>query len=96
MLKARALLIGLNYENVAKETALTGCINDVKNMKEFLQELMVDQDFNITVITDEDPNMMDRVSWSGIYVDLLYLCIKSWSEDLDVAIFHYSGHGRGR
>ena len=94
MLKARALLIGLNYSNVAKETALTGCINDVKNMKEFLQELMIDQDFNITVITDEDPNMMDRVSWSGIYVDLLDLCIKSWSEDLDVAIFHYSGNGR--
>lgn len=94
MLKARALLIGLNYSNVAKETALTGCINDVKNMKEFLQELMVDQDFNITVITDEDPNMMDRVSWSGLYVNLLDLCIKSWSEDLDVAIFHYSGHGR--
>lgn len=93
-LKVKALLIGLNYSNVANEHALTGCVNDVHNMKAFLDEMMKDTNYSIKVITDEDPDNMDRVSWSGIVIELFELCVSSWRDDLDRVIFHYSGHGR--
>lgn len=93
MIKSRALLIGLNYTHVNKETVLTGCINDVKNMNDFILDVM-GSECNITLITDEDSKTLDNVSSNGIQVALLDLCIKSWSENLDTVIFHYSGHGR--
>ena len=91
--KSRALLIGLNYANVDGETVLTGCVNDVRRMAAYLQGVM-GEDIDVTVITDEDPDMQDRVSWSGIFVSLMDMCVKSWSDDLDSVVFHYSGHGR--
>ncbi|KLT45347.1 hypothetical protein CC85DRAFT_325854 [Cutaneotrichosporon oleaginosum] len=54
--RRRALLIGINYRGQKGE--LRGCINDVINLRNFLQKHGYDHD--VTVLTDDqnDPNML--------------------------------------
>lgn len=86
-MKARALLFGLNYAHMPGST-LNGCVNDVKNMSEFLQTT-----YNIpcTIFTDEkDPR---ETSARNIIQQIYTLALQTYSEQLDMVYIHYSGHG---
>lgn len=81
----RALLCGLNY--IGSDSELYGCINDVKNINNFLKGCNY-EDSNIKVLTDlteikpTRSNMENAISW-------LVKDVKSG----DTLFFHYSGHG---
>lgn len=90
--RKRALLFGLNYPLDAS-ARLNGCCNDVRNMSKFLTTTCGFKPAHIDAIVDEDIRNAPKVSRDGI-VDALYnLCISSWKDDLELAVFHYSGHG---
>jgi hypothetical protein len=78
------LLIGINYRGT--EAQLNGCINDVNNMKLFLQSQLGYTDF--VMLTDDTP-----VKPTGInilkQIDILVRKLKSGDE----AWVHFSGHG---
>ena len=78
-----ALLVGSNYPDTGSE--LNGCLNDVKDMKEYLLTQGY-QDDHICVLTDEG---LLKPTKSNILLSLLEL-ILTGSEEL---FFHYSGHG---
>lgn len=90
-IKKKALILGLNYSFVENEKVLTGCVNDACNIKAYLETLNFS---NIDLITDDIKDNVDKLSWKGIIILLQNLCISSWTDDLDVVVFHYSGHGR--
>ncbi|KAL7543760.1 hypothetical protein ACHAXR_013058 [Thalassiosira sp. AJA248-18] len=85
--KRRALFIGINYYGQNGE--LRGCINDVKNIKQFLtSNYRIDE---ILVLTDDqkDPksiptrkNILDAFRW-----------LRNGARAGDSLILHYSGHG---
>lgn len=90
--KKRALLIGLNYM-LDVNARLNGCCNDVRNVGKYLISTCGFTSSQVDIVTDEDLRNAVKVSRDGI-IDLIYgLCIASWKEDLDLAVFHYSGHG---
>lgn len=88
----RALLIGLNYP-LDVNCKLLGCCNDVRNMSKYLSSTFGFTQQQITVLTDEDLKNAPKVSRDGIVSALYDLCISSWRENLDIVVFHYSGHG---
>lgn len=88
MVKTKALLIGINYKNTC--APLAGCTNDVHNMSRFLES----KGFNdIIICTDENPNDTSCVSGRSILQHLSKFALDTWSEDIDLAWFHFSGHG---
>ena len=81
-----AFLIGINYRKTADE--LYGCINDVNNMKNFLQSKLGYTNSNIVTLTDDTsvkPNRRNILKG----IDALVLKLKSGDE----AWVHFSGHG---
>ena len=81
-----AFLIGINYRKTADE--LYGCINDVNNMKIFLQSKLGYTNSNIVTLTDDTSVKPTR---SNILkgIDTLVRKLKSGDE----AWVHFSGHG---
>ena len=79
----RALLVGINY--IGTSSALSGCINDVKNIKQKLLKQGYLKE-NIKIITDETNKKPTR----KVILKSLKKLILSNSEEL---FFHYSGHG---
>jgi len=83
--KRRALFIGINYHGQRGE--LRGCINDVDNIKRFLQQnFRLDE---IRVLTDDGKtpsptraNILAGFKW-----------LRSGAKAGDSLILHYSGHG---
>lgn len=92
--RSRALLIGLNYKHVLEERVLTGCINDVRNMADFLEREVGMNKKDITVVTDEFPEDVGRATYEELIFTLMKLAAASWHEDLDFVVIHFSGHGR--
>lgn len=89
-LKARALLFGLNYQNDPK-VRLNGCINDVKNMADFLQSELKLTPEECQVYTDDvDPVNTGAL---GIIQKLYEVAAISQRDNLDLVWIHYSGHG---
>lgn len=81
-----AFLIGINYRKTADE--LYGCINDVNNMKNFLQSKLGYTNSNIVTLTDDTsvkPNRRNILKG----IDILVRKLKSGDE----AWVHFSGHG---
>lgn len=86
--KKKALLIGINYFKTPNE--LKGCLNDVKNIKEFLLERgFKDEPGSMVVLTDDNPDKLPLKS------NIISAC--KWLVDDaqpgDSLFFHYSGHG---
>ena len=79
-----ALLIGINYTGTQDE--LYGCINDVNNMRTFLQSQMGYTNF--VMLTDNTPVKPKKINIMSA-INLLARSLKSGDE----AWFHYSGHG---
>lgn len=80
----RALLCGINYINTNNQ--LYGCINDVKNIKNFLQSQLGYTQF--IILTDDTPIKPTRAN-IGCAMDTFVSSLRSGDE----AWFHYSGHG---
>ena len=79
-----ALLIGINYRKTADE--LYGCINDVNNMKNFLQSKLGYTKF---VMLTDDTSVKPTRSNILKGIDILVRKLKSGDE----AWVHFSGHG---
>lgn len=78
------LLIGINYTGTADE--LNGCINDVNNMKNFLQSQLGYTNF--VMLTDKTSLKPTKANILNA-INSLIRSLKSGDE----AWFHYSGHG---
>ncbi|KAL0142257.1 caspase domain-containing protein [Mucor lusitanicus] len=87
--RKRALLIGINY--IGSKNALNGCINDVKNVKQFLTTLYNFREEDMVILTDDkqDPkfiptkqNILSAMQW-----------LVSGARENDSFFFHFSGHG---
>ena len=81
-----AFLIGINYRKTADE--LYGCINDVNNMKNFLQSKLGYTNSNIVTLTDDTSVKPTRKNILKGIADLVKN-LKSGDE----AWVHFSGHG---
>lgn len=79
----RALLIGINYRGTSSE--LSGCINDVLQVKDFLLSKGY-KEKNITVLTDDTEIKPTRSNILKYFLDLILSGDKT-------LYFHYSGHG---
>lgn len=83
----RAVMIGINYRGQSGE--LSGCHNDVKNMKEYLMNVHGFEERNITVLMDDGYHREPtRSNITYAYRDLV-----STSRSGDTVFTHYSGHG---
>ena len=79
-----AVLIGINYTGTQDE--LYGCINDVNNMRTFLQSQLGYTNF--VMLTDNTPVKPRKINIMNA-INLLARSLRSGDE----AWFHYSGHG---
>lgn len=87
MAKRRGYLFGLNYANDST-AKLNGCINDVKNMAAYLQDVA-----GIPCETFTDDVNQPETSASGMLNRLYKIAKQSYSDNLDLVWIHYSGHG---
>ncbi|KAK4515944.1 PlsC domain-containing protein [Mucor velutinosus] len=88
--RKKALLIGINYFNTDNE--LSGCINDVHNIKQFITSMYGFQEDDMVILTDDQDrdtkfyptkaNILSAMEW-----------LVSDSQPNDSFFFHYSGHG---
>jgi hypothetical protein len=85
-MRTRAFLFGLNYEETPG-ASLRGCINDVMNMKEYLEGV------GIPAETFTDDVNKEETSAMGMLNKLYEIAVRSWTENLDFVWIHYSGHG---
>jgi metacaspase-1 len=85
----KSLFIGINYFNSKSE--LRGCINDVKNIKQFVVSnfnFPTDSDHMRTLVDDDPTNMPTR---ANILSSMKWLVQNAKSGDS--LFLHYSGHG---
>lgn len=69
--RKKALLIGINYFN--SENELSGCLNDVANIKDFITTLYGFKEEDMVILTDDQPsdtkyypnreNILSAMSW---------------------------------
>ena len=83
-----ALIIGINYVGTGYD--LNGCLNDAKNMVEFLVSKRGYLRKNITIITDETPSKPFSLNIQNAISDLVNLSLTRGARELWL---HYSGHG---
>jgi hypothetical protein len=83
----RAVMIGINYEGQSGQ--LSGCHNDVKNMKEYLINELGFEQRNITILMDDGRHQEPtRSNITYAYRNLVSSCRSG-----DTVFTHYSGHG---
>ena len=84
----KALLIGINYNTSTSNLRLRGCINDIINIKTFLQTNCNYSPNNIRILTDNTQllptrqNIISSIDW-----------LLSNTKKGDTLFFYYSGHG---
>lgn len=83
----RAILVGINY--TGQQGQLSGCHNDVKNMKEYLMNEKGFESHNITVLMD------DGYHTNPTYSNMMsaYRNLVNVTRAGDSVFCHYSGHG---
>jgi hypothetical protein len=85
--KLKAVLIGINY--VGQQGELSGCHNDVHNIKEYIMDVHGFKEEDMTVLMDDGEHMQPTR-------DNILKAIENLTESMeegDAAFFHYSGHG---
>jgi hypothetical protein len=87
MVKGKALLFGLNYAH-CKEGQLSGCVNDVNEIAQYISN-----NIQIPVEKYTDDIDLKNTSYDGIIQKLYGLAIESYRENLEFVWIHYSGHG---
>ena len=85
----KAVLVGINYLK-HQRGRLKGCINDVKNMEQFLLQRGF-QAANMRILTDDLSDPSRQPTRANILRDLRWLA--SGARPGDSLFFHYSGHG---
>jgi len=84
----RAVMIGINYvgDNPGE---LSGCWNDVLNMKKYIMDVHGFKEENITILMDDGENA------EPTYENIInaYQTVVAESEEGDAVFLHYSGHG---
>jgi hypothetical protein len=83
----RAVLIGINY--VGQKGALSGCHNDVGNIKDYLENALGFLNQNMLVLMD------DGTHHAPTRQNILnsFKRVAEYSNPGDVVFIHYSGHG---
>ena len=87
-----ALLIGINYI-FDSQNRLNGCCNDVINMGNLLVSKFGFPKDKVTIIADTQSRYVPETFRESIIIKLYDFALKSWQENLEVAYFHFSGHG---
>ncbi|KAM5501342.1 Ca(2+)-dependent cysteine protease [Microsporum canis] len=87
--KRKALLIGINYFN--QRGQLRGCINDVKNMSNYLSQSYGYARQDMVLLTDDQQNPMSQPTKANILRAMHWLVKDARANDS--LFFHYSGHG---
>lgn len=83
----RAVLIGINY--IGTESQLSGCHNDVLNMKRYLMAVHGFEELNMAILMDDGKHINPtRDNMMKALQDLAHS-----SRPGDTCILHYSGHG---
>ncbi|TPX08137.1 uncharacterized protein E0L32_010204 [Thyridium curvatum] len=85
----KALLIGINY--FGQDGELRGCINDVKNLSEFLVERYNYKREDMVLLTDDQQNPVMQPTKDNIIRAMQWL-VKD-AKPNDALFLHYSGHG---
>ncbi|KAL3931352.1 MAG: hypothetical protein SGBAC_011348 [Bacillariaceae sp.] len=83
----RALLVGINY--VDEESRLSGCHNDVRNMKYYLMDYLGFERQNMLILEDDD---LHHFPTKQLILDGLRT-LAQVSQPGDVIFIHFSGHG---
>lgn len=83
----RALLIGINY--VGQQGQLSGCHNDVGNIKDYLIERQGFDESNVVVLMDDGKH--GAPTYDNIIKAFRHLVAQTSAGDS--CFFHYSGHG---
>ncbi|KAI6245590.1 Metacaspase-1 [Erysiphe necator] len=87
--RRKALLIGINY--FGQKGQLRGCINDVKNMSEFLSQRYGYKSEDMVILTDDQHNSVCQPTKANILRAMHWL-VKD-AQPNDSLFFHFSGHG---
>lgn len=87
--RRKALLIGVNY--FGQRGQLRGCINDVKNMSNYLNGFFGYKREDMVILTDDQQNPMSQPTKANILRAMHWL-VKD-ARPNDSLFFHYSGHG---
>ncbi|TLD30402.1 hypothetical protein PspLS_02426 [Pyricularia sp. CBS 133598] len=87
--KRKALLIGINY--FGQEGELRGCINDVRNLSNFLMEFYQYRREDMVLLTDDAQDPMSQPTKDNITRAMHWLV--EGAQPNDSLFFHYSGHG---
>lgn len=87
--KRKALLVGVNYFGTRSE--LRGCINDVHNVKQFIQQRAGYRDDDMVILTDDQRDPRSIPTRENITRAMHWLV--SNASPGDALFFHYSGHG---
>lgn len=82
-------MIGINYFN--QKGQLRGCINDVKNMSNFLIERFGYKREDMVILTDDQQNPLSIPTRKNI-LQAMHWLVKD-AKPNDSLFFHYSGHG---
>ncbi|ODV61399.1 caspase family protein ASCRUDRAFT_33987 [Ascoidea rubescens DSM 1968] len=86
--KRKALLIGINY--IGTKNKLNGCINDVKNVEQFLIENGYQEDDIVKLV--DTANFERAIPTRTNIIDAMEWLVKDAKEN-DSLFFHFSGHG---
>ncbi|RPD59961.1 hypothetical protein L226DRAFT_462816 [Lentinus tigrinus ALCF2SS1-7] len=87
--RKRALCIGINYFGQSAE--LKGCINDARNVSQFLQEVWGYRQDDIVMLTDDATNPRQIPTKDNMLQAMQWLV--NGAQPNDSLFFHYSGHG---
>ncbi|KAI9057303.1 hypothetical protein FKP32DRAFT_1584268 [Trametes sanguinea] len=87
--KKKALCIGINYFGQSAE--LKGCINDARNMVQFLKEYWGYREEDMVVLTDDATNPRQIPTKDNMLAAMQWLVRDA--QPNDSLFFHYSGHG---
>jgi metacaspase-1 len=85
----RAVLIGINYQGHNEQGELSGCHNDLRNIKDYIMEVRGLEESNITILMDDDDGYHTSPTRSNI-LDA-YRTVVSQSSSGDAIFCHYSG-----
>lgn len=87
--RRKALLVGINY--FGQKGQLRGCINDVKNLSNYLNENFGYAREDMVILTDDQQNQMSQPTKQNVFRAMHWL-VKD-AKPNDSLFFHYSGHG---
>ncbi|KAI1082934.1 caspase domain-containing protein [Whalleya microplaca] len=87
--KRKALLIGINY--FGQQGELRGCVNDTKNVSEFLMERYGYKREDMIILTDDQREPIMIPTKANILRAMQWLV--SGAQPNDALFLHYSGHG---